>query len=357
MSSPEARADYPDQDQRAAVAYSFWEHRNMLLNASDEGWARGYSARFIEPGLVGYAEHGMVLVQKPVLDKMAKSFVGKPVINEVHKDVDPSVYKNGEADGTVTRVWYNEEDGWYWCDFVAWDPLTQRNCESGAYFVSCAYKVTNTDEQAGEYHNIPYHQEVLDGSYTHLAVVSNPRYEGARIVYNSKGGTMKLFNLFKKGEAKSAADMEKAVVDVDGKKVTVKELVELHNSVEASKALENMSDDTIIEVDGKEMPLKNLKDTYRATIKNAEDDEKKKKEDEERKNAEDEEKKAKEEEERKNADEAEKKKKADEEEMKNKKHFADLKNAAELRGEPQKPNLRTRREMAEEGKKLYGKVA
>ncbi len=61
MESPEARSDYPDQKQRAAVAYSMWEHRNEMKNSKDE-WPRGYSCRFIEPGLVSYAEEGMVLV-------------------------------------------------------------------------------------------------------------------------------------------------------------------------------------------------------------------------------------------------------------------------------------------------------
>lgn len=34
--------------------------------------------------------------------------------------------------------------------------------------------------------NIPYDIEFLDGVFTHLAIVDNPRYERANIVFNSK---------------------------------------------------------------------------------------------------------------------------------------------------------------------------
>lgn len=344
---------------KAAANESLEQYLARLENSKDE-WPRSYQCRFIEPGLVNYAEYGNVLVQKPVLDKMCNSFVGKPVINLIHKEVSPSMYENGEADGVVTRVWYNDADGWYWCDFLVWDDSTRLNCESDAYSVSCAYTVSDINSKPGEYHNIAYEQEVLDGEYTHLAVVANPRYEGARIVYNSKGGTMKLFKFWKKSEAKNAAesDLEKAVVDVDGQKVAVKALIEAHNSLaKKGLAVENMSDDTIIEVDGQELPLKNLKDSYRA-VKNAEDDEEKKKkakDDEDMKNADDEAKKKKDEEDLKNAEEDAKKKKDDDEKMENEKRFRDLKNAAERRGEPQKAQIVTRRELAAVGREKYGK--
>jgi hypothetical protein len=358
---------YPDQEIREAVANGLWANKDTFRNAKKNAWPKLYSCRFIEPGLVHYQDYGMVLVQKPVLDKMMNSFVGKPVVNVVHKDVTPDHFRE-EADGVITKVWYNDSDGWYWADFLVWDKATMHNCESNAYSVSCAYAVNKTNEKAGEYHNIPYAQEVLDGEYTHMAVVANPRYEGARIVYNSKGGSMKLFNWFKKGEAKTPADIEKAVVDVDGKKVTVKELIDVHNTREAagkstSETLENMSDDTIIEIDGKEMPLKNLKDAYR---KNAEEEEEKEKENKKsRKNEEDKKKEEEEAKNRKNAEDEEKKKKekdlenakkAEEEEKARKgaEHFNSLQAAANRRGEPQQPVLTSRRELAAAGKEKYG---
>lgn len=363
----EALTEYPDPEIRKSVAEGLWNNKELFNAAKVTEWPKSFSCRFIEPGLVNYAEHGMVLVQKEALDKMRNSFVGKPVVNVIHKDVDPGQFRE-EADGVVTRVWYNESDGWYWAEFLVWDKATRLNCMSQAYSVSCAYAVTNQDDKPGEYHNIPYQKEVLDGEYNHLAIVSNPRYESARIVYNSKGGSMKLFNWFKKGESKQPADVEKAVVDVDGKKVSVKDLIEAHNSREAAGKsidanLENMSDDTIIEIDGKEMPLKNLKEAYR---KNAADEEEKKKKDEaDLKNAEEEEKKKKDAE-MKNAADAKAKADADaealrlknekeaEEAAKGTQHFNALKDAANRRGEPQQPVLTSRRELAALGKERYG---
>lgn len=360
MGSPEALSDYPDEKQRLAVAYSLYEHRNEMRNAGDL-WPLKCSCRFIEAGLVGYKEYGMVLVTKEALDKMAQSFVGKPVINEVHKEVDPSVYADGTADGIVTSVRY-EQDGWFWADFLVWDPSTQRNIKSNAYSVSCAYTVSAIGE-GGERNNVPYDQEVLDGSYTHLAVVSNPRYEGARIiVYNSKeGGHMfKLFNR-KAKEKIELKDLANATTEVDGKQVLVSELAKLHAPKPVENAGDKLSEDTVVEFDnGEEATLKDLKNAYREKMKNdADEKEKKDKEEADRKNAEDADaKKKKEDEDRKNAEDAEKKRKEDEEkELKNakgSKHFDDLQKAANLRGEPQQPQISTRFDRAKVGAERYG---
>ena len=42
------------------------------------------------------------------------------------------------------------------------------------------------DDAGGTENNIPYDIEFLDGIFTHLAIVDNPRYERANIVFNSK---------------------------------------------------------------------------------------------------------------------------------------------------------------------------
>lgn len=51
--------------------------------------------------------------------------------------------------------------------------------------VSCSYDYTKSAE-GGTENNIPYDIEFLDGEFTHLAIVNNPRYERANIVFNSK---------------------------------------------------------------------------------------------------------------------------------------------------------------------------
>lgn len=293
MASPEANKDYPDEKQRYAVAHGMWERRNAT---GDEGWPKLFSCTFIEPGVVFYQDLGeageTVLVQKPALDKMAKSFVGKPVVNLVHKDVDPKTVARGEADGIVSRVWLDEESGWYKCEFLVWDELTQRNCESKIYSVSCAYEPTDVDSNGGVYHNLPFQEEVLDGVYTHLAVVANPRYEGARIFVNSKGGSPMNWKFWApKATKKNAADIDpsKTMVNVDGEKVT---LQQLYDAVTPGEAELEMSDDTMLcGPDGKERTLGDMKNALRAKRKNAEDEAaaKKKAEDEKLKNGESEE--------------------------------------------------------------------
>jgi hypothetical protein len=341
------------------------EVRNSM---GGEKWPKLYRCRFIEPGLVHYNEFGTVLVQKPALDKMAKSFVGKPVVNVVHKDVSPSDFSMGNADGIVTDVWY-DPDGWFWAKFLVWDPATQRNCESAAYSVSCAYDLLESKDEGGMHNNITYSQEVVDGEYTHLAIVANPRYEGARILYNSKGGTDMKWKFWQGGKEKVELKniSEESTVDIDGKEVSIKQLVELHNSA-AKPAKTKISIDSIVEADGKEISVKDLVEGYKNSIKNADDDkddEKKKKEnaeDEEKekkekeaKNAEDE-KKKKDDEERKNAEEKDKKDKEDKEKRENEgeKHFVDVRNAAQIRGAASMPTLITRNQRMQEGAKRYG---
>lgn len=335
-------------------------------------WPKAYKCRFIEPGLVHYNEFGTVLVQKPALDKMAKSFIGKPVVNVVHKDVSPQDFNNGEADGIVTDVWY-DPDGWYWANFLVWDPATQKNCESSAYSVSCAYDLKESKDEGGVHNNLAYSQEVVDGEYTHLAIVANPRYEGARILYNSKGGTdmkWKFWQTNGKDKVELQNISENSTVEIDGKEVSIKELVEVHNSVKPA-ATTKVSVDSVIDLDGKEMTVKELINSYQS-VKNAEKDEKEK---EERENAHkagshkprmancslcnaEDEKDKKDADEKKNAEDKEKEdKEKRENSVKDDKHFIDLRNASQMRGGEVAPKIISKSERIAEGAKRYGTVA
>lgn len=355
--------EYPDQKQRAAVAYAQWRHRDVE-NAGEDDWPISFACNFIEPGLVFYKDLNMtLLVRKPALDKMRQTFRNKPVINEAHREVTGKVFTaddpNERADGIVYAA-DSQADGWDWAYFSVWDRATKHNCQSPAYSVSCAYKPTVLDETPGVHHNIPYDGELLDGVYTHLAIVRNPRYEGARIIANSEGGIMKtLFKtLFGKKEKVEIKNAEAAFAEIDGKPVLLKDLIEVHNALEASKVKptpdlnnEKLKEDETVEVDGKEVSVKNLINSYREK-RNADE-------------AADKEKKAADE--KKNADDAEAKKKADDEkkkaddELKNAgdkskgdKSFEELKHAAELRGEPQQPRIMSQQEQLAAGAEHYG---
>jgi len=247
---------------------------------------------------------------------------------------------------------------------MVWDPETKENCRNG-YSLSCAYDVLRWSDEGGVHNNIPYAREVLEGEYTHLAIVPNPRYEGARIIYNEKGGSMKLA-FWRKDKNKpevqncSEFETEKATVMIGDKQVPMDQLIALHNANEAAESAkaklanakdDKFSEDDEIEIGGKKVTVKNLKSIY---LQNAEAEEKKAKDDEERKNAEEKEKKDKEDEERKNAEEKAKKDKEDEE-MKNSKHFESVRNAAsERNGKFEAPKLTTPAERELEGQKRYG---
>lgn len=353
--------------------------KNQLPNG-----VRKFAAKFIEPGLVRYAKGEMIedrtvtlLVTKQFLDKIAQSFVGMPVINEVHANVDASDYKRGRADGIVTRVWFEPSDGWYWCEFLVWDEATIRNCLSAAYAVSCAYRIEKPIGPGGEHNSLPYDGEVQHGAYLHLAIVSNPRYEGSRIIaLNSKGGSP-MWKFWKLGKDKDGKEVRNAVdingetlVDVGGKKVTLKELIDAHNA-KAQKAGGEvaLTDTTVIELDGNEVTVADLKNAYEEKekekeaenkAKNEADEKEKKEKDKEAMNAAHNSGAHKDRAENCELCNAEKEKEEKETEAKNAaekakadKSFEQLKLAAENRGPATPPTPLTLKEQIENGKKLY----
>ena len=110
--------------------------------------------------------------------------VGVPVIIN-HKDITA---KNADDErvGVVNSVWYDDKDGWYWCDGIIWDETAQNLITDQNWSVSCSYDVKTANDEGGSENNIKYDMEFLDGVFTHLALVNNPRYERANIVFNSK---------------------------------------------------------------------------------------------------------------------------------------------------------------------------
>lgn len=265
----------------------------------EQPWPESFPFRFIEPGLVNYDDSGKgtVLVKKSTLDKMSQSLKNKPVINNEHRDVNPSDFKMGRADGIVTSVSYNAESGWYEGEMSVWDPDTKANIRNG-FAVSCAYGVSDWGEP-GVHNNIPYEAEVMDGEYQHLAIVPNPRYEGATIqMNNSKGGSKMKLNIWSwlKGDKptlQNSVEMESDQAKVEikpGQEVALTVLVNSYKAVEEKKAAAaaaaastKLSDDQIVDVGGKKVTVAELRNSF---LRNADDEEAdKKKKDDEAKNA------------------------------------------------------------------------
>ena len=275
---------------------TFEQNRGRIISMEP----KRYTALHITPGLVDYTEEGQretVLIKKEALDKMNRSFLGKPVFNFIHKIISPDVAFDftGEevekyAVGIVSEIGYDVESGYYTVNMMVWDEKTQENIDENGFNVSCAYVPETID--GGIYNNVPYDEEVIDGEYHHMAIVEDPRYGDARIFANSKntkyGGVMskkiKLLNLGKtkkqrqnmvpdeKKETETDKDemsmnMDSVLVDEEGNEFPVSELVEnykasMKENMEKEETVVNMED--TISIDGKEVSMKDLYDNYRA---------------------------------------------------------------------------------------------
>lgn len=183
---------------------------NIDLRLGDDSGGRGrhFVSRFIEDGPVSYGDAGILKVTKEALDKFSQTLVGCPVIVKHQKVNDDNADKL--RSGVVSKVYYNADDGWYYCEGVIWDKDALKKIEEG-WTVSCCYDMTDSTGDSGEWHNMHYDDELLDGVFEHLAIVPNPRYEEATILLNSKekdneNMLFKLFNGKKSNEEKSEMD-------------------------------------------------------------------------------------------------------------------------------------------------------
>ena len=153
------------------------------LGAETKGKGRKFVSKFIEPGVAHYEEFGDVLITKETLDKFINTMVGAPVIIK-HKDItDKNVDK--ERVGVISNVWFNQMDGWYYCDGIIWDKQAIDLVKNQGWNVSCTYDF-ESDKQPKTHNGKKIDMEFTDGEFLHLALVDNPRYERANIVMNSK---------------------------------------------------------------------------------------------------------------------------------------------------------------------------
>ena len=152
------------------------------ITDEQNGKGRKFTSRFIESGIAHYKEFGDVLITKETLDKFIKTMIGCPVIIN-HKDInDKNVDK--ERVGVISNVWYNENDGWYYCDGIIWDKDAISLVKNQGWNVSCSYDF-KSDFESKTHNGKKIDMEFTDGNFLHLALVEVPRYERANIVINS----------------------------------------------------------------------------------------------------------------------------------------------------------------------------
>jgi hypothetical protein len=228
-----------------------------------------YRARFIEPGVISYDDIGMglVMVGRNALDRMRPSFVGMPVFNFVHKEIEAdeafdfeNATKETAAVGIISGVG-TEDDGWDWADMMIWDEETQKNIDEKGFTVSCAYDTLESGPP-GKHNGIEFDEEVLNGKYVHMAIVDNPRYEGSTVVRNAKPkGDLTMGEKTKKSwfisrrnsepteeEKKNAAAAEEAKKAEEAKE----------NAEEGLQADEG----AFMLIDGQKVPLQELVESY-----------------------------------------------------------------------------------------------
>ena len=186
----------------------------LILNSSlelgfeeNDGKGKGkyFRSRFIEPGVAHYNELGDILITKETLNKFIDTIVGCPVIID-HKDVtDKNV--NKLRVGVVSKVWFNEYDGYFYCEGILTDPEAIDLVKNQGWNVSCAYSFVS-DNTKRLHNGKEIDMEFTDGEFLHLALVQDPRYED----WDGNEGdwiTVKGNHLFiKKGQSKDEAIKE-----------------------------------------------------------------------------------------------------------------------------------------------------
>lgn len=246
--------------------------KNIKTNATD--FPKFYFVRHMQAGLCGY-EDETILVDNDAMRRLGETFNGKPVYID-HRDVDLDTMK-ADAVGYVTDTWIDGNDGWLWSKIMVTDDEAHEVLANG-WAVSNAYIPTEWGD-GGLKHNLPYDRRVINGEFTHLALVDNPRYEDAKVytpsqyearnnqLMNSlaskpteekKGFIMKFFKN-KKEEVSNASDAD-TLEYTNAKGETVEVAVsEMVNAIENAQKQERT-----VKVNGKEMKLSDVVKAYEA---------------------------------------------------------------------------------------------
>ncbi len=262
-----------------------------------------YGLHFAE-GVAQYNMNGKasrLLILEHAIKNMNPSFEGKPVYVDHVNDENLDKLAE-EMDGVVVRSFFNKADGKYWVEFMVTTDEGHQRIREG-WKLSNAYRV-GASKGGGKWHNVDYDQEVTHGEFRHLAIVKAPRYEESviytpeefkaynerkeaelKLLENSMKERKPMFSLFrrKKEEVQNIADLADAFVEIDGKEVSLSEMIEgvknakkneeeeKEKDKEKEKENKKMNMDSEIEVGDEKMSVKELVKKYQAlNKKNAE---------------------------------------------------------------------------------------
>ncbi|PHS61011.1 MAG: hypothetical protein COB09_18870 [Thalassobium sp.] len=247
-----------------------------------------FYARHMEAGLAGY-ENETILVSTDTIKKMMPSFNNMPIYVEHMTKECHLVDLERDGQGFVTETFYNELDGWCWSKILvtgeeAFDAIAK------GWSVSNCYSPTEWGN-GGMYHGCPYTREITNGEYSHLAIVDNPRYENACIMtqeeykiycdekkndlselqnsIKQKKGLNIMFFKNKKEEVKVIDKDTMVEIQNDDGTITAVNVMEMAALVEKQNAAKEKEDekemanmDSMVDVGGKSMSIKELINEY-----------------------------------------------------------------------------------------------
>jgi len=186
-------------------------------------------AEYREPGQQPYR----IFIGEEAIKNMDVSFQGRPVYVRHVDEVDLDKLQT-EADGYVSRSFFNQADGKHWVEFMV---ISDRGHEAirNGWKLSNAY-IPKMTKGGGQWHGVDYSKEIALGEYEHLAIVPNPRYAESVIMtpeqfkeYNAgkeielkrlanSKGVKSMFNFFKRAKVEDQ-DLEHVLVTLPKSKV------------------------------------------------------------------------------------------------------------------------------------------
>jgi uncharacterized protein involved in high-affinity Fe2+ transport len=236
------------------------------------------------PGTAEYkSENGnlRVYVSEETIRQMGPSFAGRPVyvqhVDDVPENMDD--LKN-EADGYVVESFFNEADGRHWVKFIVVSRKGLKAVQDGYRLSNCYTPVYNA--RSGEHNGVKYNKEVISGTYDHLALVTDPRYEESVVMtpdefksYNDSKrqelaklkneGDKSVLKFFKREKLENSKDLESTVVVLpkSGREIEISKLVNEADEAELAKTKPRLVNSTdLVKVGDEEMTVEKLVNSY-----------------------------------------------------------------------------------------------
>jgi hypothetical protein len=253
-----------------------------IHNASQE--PQVYYGLHLAPGVAEYKENILdldskqsgeptrILLTSDFAKRMDPSFAGKPVYVRHVEDVNLQNLQE-EADGYVFKSFYNPLDGMHWVQFVVVSDKGHAAILNGEV-LSNAW-LPKDFVAGGKYHGVDFDAEMVDGEYTHLAIVPNPRYKESIVltpdeykeyceekkvqlaaVTNAEtkkdqgAGKMDILKVFKKAKVENSEEISKYSITLPKAKVT-KTIEQIVNELDTILAAQNAGE--MVEVNPKHM--------------------------------------------------------------------------------------------------------